>query len=253
MPNPIGLFAQSVAPKALGIGAGAGLSGILGTLGSFAATPLGGMIIASVGTELLGKFMGNKQSPYEKNMAGMVTQLQQQAGGMPTAATKAQGNLLNREVTRAMQSTAASSTRSMPGGRQFGQTPSGQVAQNRLQGARIEGLAQIMGNSQQQAQDQLMKVYGMQGDMEEKELASKSRVNQMLGAMLAGMTKPELAKDPYEAQIFEMLKGFAGKMSGYLDTAFNPQNPTQTNTGNRVTNVPSFKPSVPYGLVNSRF
>jgi hypothetical protein len=239
------------------VGGGLAKTGLTALLSTITGNPLLGALIASAGTELLGGLFGNKQSPYEKNVAGLITNLQKQAAGMPTPATKMQGNYLNREVNRAMQSTAASATRAMPSGSQVGQTAPARVAQNRLQGARIEGMAGIMGQSSINAQNQLAGAYGMQGELEAREAQSKSNVTSMIAQLIGSFAKPQLSNDPFTRALQEqLLEGltFMSQINKNLWGGKNNPNTTSSapsNTGNEIVNTntetPNWKPA---GSVN---
>lgn len=231
-------------------------TGLTQLLSTITGNPLLGALIASAGTELLGGLFGNKQSPYEKNVAGLIANLQKQAAGMPTPATKMQGNYLNREVNRAMQSTAASATRAMPSGAQVGQTAPARVAQNRLQGARIEGMAGIMGQSSINAQNQLAQAYGMQGELEAREAQSKSNVTSMITQLIGSFAEPQLSTDPFIRTLQEnMIEGLKFMNQITKDMWSNKYAPTASpttpsNTGNKIvtnTETPNWKPT---GSVN---
>jgi hypothetical protein len=230
------------------VGGGLAMTGLTALLNTITGNPLLGTLIASAGTEIMGGLFGNKQSPYERNVAGLITNLQKQAAGMPTPATKMQGNYLNREVNRTMQSTAASATRAMPSGSQVGQTAPARVAQNRLQGARIEGMANIMGQSSINAQNQLAQAYGMQGELEAREAQSKSNVTSMVARLIGSFAKPQLSTDPFIRTLQEnMIEGikfmnqinkdlWGGK---YAPTA---SSVTPSNTGNKIVNTNTENP-----------
>jgi hypothetical protein len=221
-------------PSASGGLAKTGLTALLSTI---TGNPLLGALIASAGTEIMGGLFGNKQSPYERNVAGLITNLQKQAAGMPTPATKMQGNYLNREVNRAMQSTAASATRAMPSGNQVGQTAPARVAQNRLQGARIEGMANIMGQSSINAQNQLAQAYGMQGELEAKEAQSKSNVTSMITQLIGSFAKPQISTDPFIQKLQEILISGLGNIEqinkDLWSGKYAPTTSPNTNTNNQ--------------------
>jgi hypothetical protein len=236
------------------VGGGLAKTGLTALLSTITGNPLLGALIASAGTELLGGLFGNKQSPYEKNIAGLITNLQKQAAGMPTPATKMQGNYLNREVNRAMQSTAASATRAMPSGSQVGQTAPARVAQNRLQGARIEGMANIMGQSSINAQNQLAQAYGMQGELEAKEAQSKSNVTSMITQLIGSFAKPQLSNDPFIRTMQENLIKTYNTLNSLNEKMWSgqyiPTPAAPSNTGNKIvtnTETPNWKPA---GSVN---
>ena len=226
-----------------GIGAGAsagsalGTAGGLGSLAAFAGSPLGMLLISQAAMPLLGKLFGGKSATdkaLEQQLGigkSLIPQLQQQAAGMPTAVTRAQGNALNTQVTRAMQSQAASASRAMPSGHQFAQTTPARAAQGRLQGARIEGLANIMGMSQVSAQDQLAKLYqgGMevQAKMEQANLQSREKVGNMLGQLFADMQNGGL--DDTDRKIYNEIMAAIGEAVRNIDKPINIGN-----TGNTV-------------------
>lgn len=229
--------AKPIQPTQQGMGSNVANIGLTGILSAITGNPLLSALVASVGTELLGGLFGNKQSPYERNVAGLITNLQKQAAGMPTPATKMQGNLLNREVNRAMQSTAASATRAMPSGNQAGQTAPARVAQNRLQAARIEGLANIMGQSSINAQNQLAQSYGMQGELEAREAQSKANVTSMIAQLIGSFNKPQLSNDPFVRSMQEQILGMMETLKGTNQKLWSGQYApgALANTGNAIT------------------
>lgn len=208
-----------------GIGAGAsaagagGIGAMLGTLGAFAASPLGMMLISSVGMPLLGKLFGgetatDKALQQQVNIGqSLIPQLQQQAAGMPTATTRAQSNYLNQQINRAMQSQAGSASRAMPSGRQFAQTSPARSAQGRLQGARIQGMADIMGQSQLSAQQQLASLYqgGMatQAQMQQANLQSRSNVGNFIGQLMSMRNSGQL--DATDQKIYNEIMSAIGE------------------------------------------
>ena len=209
------------------------LPAVIGGLSAFAQTPLGQMIMSQLATSVFGNLFGGGSSPYDQaaqQQMGigktLIPQLQQQAAGMPTAATRAQGNYLNQQVTRNMQSTAASASRAMPSGRQYGQTAPARAAQNRLQGARIEGMANIMGQSQMNAQNQLSQLYqgGMasQAGVETANLAARTRVGQQIGQIMALMGDGQANEQ--DTELYNMIKNWLKETIGTPS----PQAPTQS-------------------------
>ena len=217
---------------------GAGLAGTLGSLGAFAASPFGMLILSQIGMPLLGKLFGG-QSATDKALSQqtaigktLIPQLQQQAAGGQTAATKAQGNMLNQQVQKAMQSQAASASRSMPGGSSsFMQTTPARAAQGRLQGSRIEGMANIMGQSQMNAQNQLSALYqggvATQAQQETSNLQARSQVGEWLGQIMNMQKTGGL--DDTDKELFDALKEA-------IRTVNEPMKLGNTgNTGNTVT------------------
>ena len=222
-----------------GLAKSSALSGLGAGLGTLMGNPLAGILFTQLGTALMGKLLGGS-SPSEQNIAQMagigrtlIPQLQQQAAGMPTAATKAQGNYLNQEVSRAMQASGASASRAMPGSRQYGQTAPARVAQNRLQGSRIEGMANIMGASQLQAQQQLQQLFGAgvgaQQQLEASEAGARARTSANLATIYAMMKNPQqLGANQYSIQAYDILKKLISETTG-VNTGGN------VNTGNTVS------------------
>lgn len=206
-----------------GIGAGIGTAGsLLGGLSAFAGSPLGMLMLGQMGVGLLGKLFGGGQQPTDIGKT-LIPQLQQQAAGMPTAATKAQGNYLNNQIKSAMQSTAASASRSMPSSSQFAQASPARAAQNRLQGARIEGMANIMGQSQMNAQNQLAGLYqGNQQMLYQKDMAnaqSRNNVGAMLGQLMQMQKTGKLL--PQDQQLVNEVRSLIFDMIGEMKQPIN--------------------------------
>jgi len=142
---------------------------------SLLASPLIQTILAQVGGNLLASIMGGGQTPFEQSAAqglaarsGLIGQLQQQAAGMPTAATRAQSRQLSQEVNRLQQSYGASASRQGIAG-----TTPARAQQGRLQAAKVQGLGNIMGASQISAQQQLGQLVG--GAPEQQLIAETQR------------------------------------------------------------------------------
>lgn len=153
--------------------------GVAGALGAFApvagvalAPATGGasllgsqliqMLLGQFGGQMIGGLFGGGQTPFEQSAAqglvarqGLISQLQQQAAGQPTAGTRAASRQLSQQVNRLQQSYAASASRQGIAG-----TTPGRAQQGRLQAAKIEGLGNIMGASQIAGRQQLGQLLG---------------------------------------------------------------------------------------------
>lgn len=226
-----------------GIGAGAstignavGTLGTLGKLGAFAGSPFGMLLLSQLATPLLGRIFGGA-SATDKALQQqvdigktLIPQLQQQAAGGQTPATKAQSAYLNQQINRNMQSQAASASRSMPSRGQFAQTTPGRAAQGRLQAARLEGLAGIMGQSQLAAQQQLASLYqgGMaqQAQQEQTNLQARAQVGTWLGQLAAMQKSGSL--DNTDMELYNSLK------QAIMEAVKNINQPLNVNTGNTV-------------------
>jgi hypothetical protein len=157
-------LAPFLVPPASAVGAGiAGAAGAgLAPIGAAAgggllSSPIIQAILGTVGGNLLGGLFGGGQSPFEENVAQrlgitqqLIPQLQAQAAGQPTAATRAAGMQLSQQMKRLQQSYAASAQRQGIAG-----TTPARAQQGRLQAAKVQGMAGIMGASQIAAQQQL--------------------------------------------------------------------------------------------------
>lgn len=166
--------------------------GVAGALGAFApvagttlapatggasllASPLMQLILGQFGGQLIGSLFGGDQTAFEQSAAqglaarqGLIGQLQQQAAGMPTAATRAQSRQLSQQMNRLQQSYSASASRQGIAG-----TTPARAQQGRLQAAKLEGLGNIMGASHISAQQQLGQLVG--GAPEQQYLAEAQR------------------------------------------------------------------------------
>ena len=150
---------------AFGPAAGVALAPATGGM-SLLASPLMQVLMQQGGIQLAGglleRLFGGGQTPFEQSAAqglaarsGLIGQLQQQAAGMPTAATRAQSRQLSQEVNRLQQSYGASASRQGIAG-----TTPARAQQGRLQAAKVQGLGNIMGASQISAQQQLGQLVG---------------------------------------------------------------------------------------------
>lgn len=175
-------------------------------LGFLAENPLLAAIGGQAATSILGGLFGST-SPFEQAsqqalqaQQQLIPQLQRQAAGLPTAATRAQMGQLQQSATRAGQSFAASAQRQGIAGT----TPS-RAQQGRVQAAQIQGQANILGQSQLAAQQQLLGI-GAQGfagqqQIEAGELAGKQQFLTGLGDFMAWYRQnkdSQLGRDMFE-------------------------------------------------------
>ena len=125
------------------------------------ANPLAGAALANLGYSMYQGLFGG-QSELERlaqQQTGvgqtLIPQLQQAAAGQPTAATRAQMGQLRQQATKMGQSYAASAqSRGVAG-----TTPSA-AQQGRIQAAELQGQANILGQAQVAATQQLAGIYG---------------------------------------------------------------------------------------------
>ncbi len=177
--------AAGAAPAAAGTAAAGGgiLSGITGFL---TANPLLAALAAVQGVKTIGGFLSGP-SPYEQaasqqlGIGGpLISQLQQQAAGLPTAATEAQMRQLGQVQTGAQQSYAASARRQGIAG-----TTPARAQQGRLQAAGIEARAGLLGQAQTSAQQQLGGIYGRGLTAQAQVEAQRRQADQQFYAGLA--------------------------------------------------------------------
>lgn len=181
----------NISPQSQPSATGSTIGGILGgALGTIAGNPLLGAILAQAGSVALGNLFAS-ESPYEQatqqNLSvgqALIQQLQRQAAGQPTAATRAQQQQLQQQAKRMQQSYAASAQRAGIGG-----TTPARAQQGRLQSAMLESMGGIMGQAQQSAQQQLLGVYGQglqaQAQLEAQENAAKQQFMSSLGSLMS--------------------------------------------------------------------
>lgn len=203
----------NIPATALGFGIGGPIGGALGGGAGAAITsnPILRAILVNLGaqaaTELLGGLFGTT-SPAEQaagQMTGigreLIPQLQAQARGEPTAATRAQQRQLQQATTRMQQSYAASARRSGLGAPTLGggQPTVSRAQQGRYQAAQLGAMGDIMGRSQLAAQQQLGGLYTQgleaQRQIEQQELASRGRA---VGGLVQYMTAIEQDREQRE-------------------------------------------------------
>ena len=148
----------------------------LGTAAAFLAEhPLLAQGAASIGYNLFQGLFGGpselEQLAAQQAAVGqsLIPQLQAQAAGQPTVATQAQMGQLQQASRKMGQSYAASAQRRGTAGT----TPSA-AQQGRLQAAEVQGMANIMGQSQIAAQQQL-------GGIFQQGVQTQSLVEQITG------------------------------------------------------------------------
>ena len=192
--NPTGNFLQSFGSKAGGGGGGIGQAAVgtgLTALGTaLTGNPLAGLLLSAIGTEVLGGIFGS-QSPFEQAiqqqvMAGnqLLPQLQAQAAGQPSAASRGIQQQLRQQTTSAQQSFAASATARGGGG-----TPVA-AQQARFREAETGALATLLGQQQLGAQQQLLGVtragLGAQGLLEQQENQARGQLMSDISRFLGG-------------------------------------------------------------------
>lgn len=145
--------------QSIGLIGGQGVAGAAGAggIGALLSSPILQTIATMVGGNFVADLFGGGQTPFEEDVARrlgisqqLIPQLQQAAAGQPTAATRAQSQQLSQAVNRLQQSFASSAQRQGIAG-----TTPARAQQGRLQAAKVQGLAGIMGESQRFAQQQL--------------------------------------------------------------------------------------------------
>jgi len=230
-------------------------------IGELLNSPLGKTLAQFSGSAAIGKLMDiiEGPSPYEQLVQQqlgvgktLIPQLQAQAAGRPTAATRAQMGQLSQEVNRLQQSYGASATRGGMGGPVGrGGLPTATVAQQgRYQASKLQGMANIMGQSQIAAQQQLGGIYGAgvqaQGLLELQERQNRNEFISSFGdAYSANKLEPKLQSSLNKSN--EMLAQLSTLMNQLLSPQQNtvPQgtntaqwmNPQTTTTQPRVTPV----------------
>lgn len=188
-----------------------------------AAAAVGSMIAQTIAAELISRGMSklfDEQSPYEQQLGQqmgigqqLLPQLQAQAAGRPSIASRAQEQRITQLQGRAQQSYAASA-RSQAGGLGVGATPA-RAQQGRLQAAGMQAQVAGMGALQQSAQAQLGGMYqqamplAQQGDI----AAQASHVD-MVGALgrLFGdaQREPDELTMAFRDLIMQQLQGIIG-------------------------------------------
>jgi len=206
----------------LGSAAGAGIGMALAPAtggASLLASPLIQMILGQVGGSLLSSLFGGGQSASEQNTGqdlaarrGLIGQLQQQASGQPTAATRTQSRQLSNQVNRLQQSYSASASRQGISG-----TTPGRAQQGRLQAAKLEGMGNIMGASQISAQQQLGQLVG--GAPQQQLLAETQRREArrgFLGGISGIMTESKLQKQQgvLDGRLEQIIQSLLDAISG---------------------------------------
>lgn len=146
-----------------GIGSAAGLSsgGVMGTLAGLAAHPLWGSLMAMGGYRILEGILSPK-TPYERAaerqmQAGLsvIPELQKQARGEPTAASRAVVQQVRQEGQRQQQSYATSARKAGMLGSTPGGQPSYRAETGRIQSDVRQVMGQRLGQAQLAAQQQL--------------------------------------------------------------------------------------------------
>lgn len=177
-------------------------------IGELLNSPLGKTLAQFSGSAAIGKLMDMIEgpSPYEQAVQQqlavgktLIPQLQAQARGEQTAATRAQMGQLSQEVNRLQQSYGASATRGGMGGPvgRGGLPTATRAQQGRYQASKVQGMANIMGQSQIAAQQQLGGIYGAgmqaQGLLELQERQNRNEFISSFGdAYSANKLEPEL-------------------------------------------------------------
>ena len=190
------------------------------TMSTIMQSPLVQWLAQNTGLMAVGNLMSS-ESPYQQatnQMTGigsqLIPQLQQQSDGAPTPATRAQNQQLNQSVNRMQQSYAAGATRSGmagPVGR-GGQQPATVAQQGRYQASKMQGMAQIMGQSQQSAQGMLAGLYQTgytsQGLLEAEQRQARGETFSNLSQSLADhqLAKQQGIVDAEEQETFDMLR-----------------------------------------------
>lgn len=199
-------------------------------IGELLNSPLGKTLAQFSGSAAIGKLMDMIEgpSPYEQAVQQqlavgktLIPQLQAQAAGRPTAATRAQMGQLGQEVNRLQQSYGASATRGGMGGPvgRGGLPTATRAQQGRMQASKIQGMANIMGQSQTSAQQQLTGIYGAgmqaQGLLELEQRRSRNEMISSFGdAYSANKLEPELQSALNRSN--EMLTQFSTLMNQLL-------------------------------------
>ncbi len=195
---------------------GAAIGGV--ALSEILSNPIMQVILPQLAAPIISRLFGSS-SPYEnlvKQQAGamktLMPQLQNQAAGMPTAATQAQMNQLSQEMNRMQQAYSASASRQGI----TGTTPA-RAQQGRLQGAKVQAMGNILGNAQTSAQQTLaglagsgMEQLGMLDIREEQ--SRQGFYNDLAEAMKAYSQIKENKElkarlDPFLAALFRSLTG----------------------------------------------
>jgi len=182
----VGLIAAAPFLASVAGQAGASLAG--GTAAtSLLASPIIQMILGQAGGRLLEGLLGGGQTGFEsatqQGLAArtqLIGDLQQQARGLPTAATQAQSRMITREQTRLQQSFGASAQRQGLSG-----TTPARAQQGRLQAAGLEARAIGRGQLQQSAQQQLGQLTGR---APEQQLIAETQRREARKSFLGGIS-----------------------------------------------------------------
>jgi len=180
-------------------------------------------ILASAGSQAVNSLLGRlfettspaEQAAQQQTAIGqtLIPQLQAQMMGAQTPATRAQNMQLQQATTRLGQSYAASARAGGMGSPTLGggQPTVSRAQQGRYQAAQVQGMASIMGQSQQAAQQQLGGIYqqgvGMQAAMEQQELAARGQSIASLGSFFSQLSQMK-TEQAHNVQLQDFYKEF---------------------------------------------
>lgn len=194
-------------------------------LAGLAQNPVWAQVIAQIGTRLLGEAFGGGEGEYEQSLGqyaqagqSVLPQLQAQARGQPTAATRAITQQVGQQGQRFAQSFAASQRRAG----QLGGTPGGttpfRAQRERMQVGQQQALTQLLGQAQQSAQGQLLGLgqtaLGAQERLDFAEAEAFNRDVAGLAALLRRMAGSPGGGDPQTVEYFELLMDEANGWRG---------------------------------------
>ena len=198
---------------------------------SLLASPLAQLIFSQFGGSIISKLFGGGQSPFEQGAGqdlaarqGLISNLQQQAAGQPTAGTRAASRQLSQQVNRLQQSFSASASRQGIGG-----TTPARAQQGRLQAAKLEGLGNIMGASQISAQQQLGQLLGRAPEQqliaETQQRASRKKFLGFLGGIIkqGALAEDQGLLSAEESETIAMYRQLAATFGQALSKPILPQ------------------------------
>lgn len=196
-----------------------------------ANNPLWAGVISNLGYDLLQKIFPWPKSPYEQMATQqmgigrtLIPQLQRQAAGLPTEATRAQMQQLKSESNRMRQSYGQSARAAGLVG--TSQTTPARAQQGRLQAAQLQVYGSLLGQAQQSAQQQLGGLYesGIAAQRE-IELLKQQKKAEFLSTLGDFMKYYKTNKqDPLVQEMYEFLRNQFTMPNGAIPSTIDRSN-----------------------------
>lgn len=224
-------FAAGIGPAIQAIGGGSALAGSTGAivghgsiqaaLQSLMSNPLWGSIFAQKGADFLEGIL-SPPTPYERTtnraleaQASVIPELQAQARGENTPATKAITRQVRREGTRAGQSFAQGARRSGLVGGTPGATAPYRAELSRIESGTQEALVQRLGQNQTRALETLYG--GLGGTIDQASAQAQYRdagKSALMGQIGDWVRDTQGSNDPKDMTMKELLQEFIIKLAG---------------------------------------